>query len=601
MAKIYGAQSTIRLLVQLAAVAVVVSVPWLLHQRLLADTLTAQDWVTHTAEATTQVSLVQSAVRDADRVLLWLALNPERPGEMLPVLDAARAQTQERLAELERLTEDNPDQKARVAQIRVLAEARNAEADRVLALLAAGDVAMARELLDNPASMSQLREIGESLIAHEDELMAERRADAEQQRRQYTWITTGFAALQLVLLALLVAISERQHRRRMHLESATREARDRADLILNAVRKPIALLDCHQRIVLCNPAFQSLYAKPGVDLVGEELKVIGDRAWDNAELLQKLHDVCFLGRELWDHEQVQSSAQAGRRVMLVNARRMPGSDGADPSIILTANDVTATRSAERQIRELNEQLNERVEEISEANRELERFSYSVSHDLRAPLRHIAAYALKLERELDLEAGTRAAQHLGVIGESAQRMGVLIDELLTHSRLGRAALKPEPVSMAAMVAQVKAMLEADADGRSIEWQIGELPEVAGDATSLRLLWQNLLGNAVKYSGRRERPRIGVEARFDPERQEHVFTVSDNGAGFDMAYVDKLFGVFQRLHTNEEFPGTGIGLANARRVVGRHGGRIWAEGEPDRGARFHFTLPARPAPASATTTS
>jgi signal transduction histidine kinase len=596
MAKFSGAQSTLRLLLQLAAVAVVVSVPWLLHQRLLSDTLVAQDWVTHTAEATTQVSLVQSAVRDADRVLLWLALNPERPSEMLATLDHARAQTEARLVELERLTEDNPDQKARVAQIRVLVAARTAEADRVLTLLAAGNVATARELLDSPASMAQLREVGESLIVHEGELMTRRRADAEQQRRQYTWITTGFAGLQLVLLALLVGLSERQHRRRMQLETQTREARDRATLILNAVRKPIALIDCHQRVVLCNPAFQSIYAQPGVDLVGAELKAVGEGAWDNAELLQKLHDVCFLGRELWDHELVQTSAQAGRRVMLVNARRMPGTDGSDPSLILTANDVTATRSAERQIRELNEQLSERVDEISEANRELERFSYSVSHDLRAPLRHIAAYALKLERELELTDGSRAAHHLGVIGESARRMGVLIDELLQHSRLGRAPLKPARVSTAAMVAELKAMLEADADGRVIDWRIGELPEVEGDPTSLRLVWQNLLGNAVKYSGRRERPRIDVEARFDPERQEHEFTVGDNGAGFDMAYADKLFGVFQRLHTSEEFPGTGIGLANARRIVVRHGGRIWAQGEPDRGARFHFTLPARPAPSA-----
>lgn len=595
MAKISGAQSSIRLLLQLSAVALVVAVPWLLHQRLLSDTLVAQDWVTHTAETTTQVSLVQSAVRDADRMLLWLALHPERPAAILATLDQARAQVEDRLVELERLTDDNPEQKARVAQMRVLAVTRSAEADRVLELLAVGDTAMARELLDSPGSMAQLREVGDSLIRYEGELMAQRRADADQQRRQYTWITSTFAVLQLLLLALLVGLSERQLRRRAQLEAQTRQARERADLILNAVRKPIALIDGRQRIVLCNPAFHSLYAKDGVDLVGEELRLIGDGAWDDAELLQKLHDVGFLGRELWDHEVVQSSVQAGRRVLLVNARRMPGTDGGDHSLILTANDVTATRSAERQIRELNEQLSQRVDEISEANRELERFSYSVSHDLRAPLRHIAAYAMKLERELKLDPDDKSAHFLAVIGDSAQRMGVLIDELLVHSRLGRAPVKPQPVAMSALVAEVRAMLEADAGGRRIDWRIGELPEVAGDPTTLRLLWQNLLGNAVKYSGRRETARIEVESRFDPQRQEHVFTVSDNGAGFDMAYVDKLFGVFQRLHTVDEFPGTGIGLANARRIVARHGGRIWAEGEPDRGARFHFTVPARPAPA------
>lgn len=137
-----------------------------------------------------------------------------------------------------------------------------------------------------------------------------------------------------------------------------------------------------------------------------------------------------------------------------------------------------------------------------------------------------------------------------------------------------------------------MLETDARGRSIDWRVAALPTVSGDPSTLRLVWQNLLGNALKYTARRDRAVIEVDVRHDPERHEYVFRVADNGVGFDMAYADKLFGVFQRLHTAEEFAGTGIGLANARRVLARHGGRIWAEAEPDRGARFFFTLPDHP---------
>ena len=188
---------------------------------------------------------------------------------------------------------------------------------------------------------------------------------------------------------------------------------------------------------------------------------------------------------------------------------------------------------------------------------------------------------------------KTRHYLEVIGGSARRMSQLIDDLLVYSRLGRGALRLQAVDMQSLVAEARAMLDAAelGEGRAdrVEWRIAPLPIVLADENMMRQVWSNLLGNAVKYSSQRERAVIDVEHRRQ-EDGSHLFSVRDNGAGFDMAYAGKLFGVFQRLHKASDFPGTGIGLASVRRVLGRHGGRIWAESAPDQGATFFFTLPA-----------
>ena len=234
-----------------------------------------------------------------------------------------------------------------------------------------------------------------------------------------------------------------------------------------------------------------------------------------------------------------------------------------------------------------------MEQVSDVNRELEAFSYSVSHDLRAPLRHIAGFADKLGRHLGGDLDEKSRHYLDVVSESTRRMSALIDDLLVYSRLGRSALRLQMVDMQSMVADTRALLDANAGeespGRVIEWEIHAMPVVVADENMLRQVWLNLLGNAVKYSAGADPARIEV-AHGQMDDGSHHFRVTDNGAGFDMKYAGKLFGVFQRLHAPSEFPGTGIGLASVRRVLTRHGGRIWAESEPGKGATFHFILPA-----------
>ncbi len=253
-----------------------------------------------------------------------------------------------------------------------------------------------------------------------------------------------------------------------------------------------------------------------------------------------------------------------------------------------------------EVRALNAELEQRVRartaQLDGANKELEAFAYSVSHDLRAPLRHISGFSELLATREAENLDQRGKHYLDVITGSVRQMGSLIDDLLQFSRTGRAELQITKVDMDEQVREVLGPLKRQADGREIVWSIGPLPGVSGDPALLRQVWANLLDNAVKYTRGREPARIEVYARDGDDSSENVFVVRDNGVGFDMQYAHKLFGVFQRLHSSEEFEGTGIGLANVQRIVHRHGGRVWAEAELDRGASFFFALPRRKESAS-----
>ena len=231
-------------------------------------------------------------------------------------------------------------------------------------------------------------------------------------------------------------------------------------------------------------------------------------------------------------------------------------------------------------------------ELERSNKELEAFSYSVSHDLRAPFRHIVGYSEMLREEEDGRLGDESRRYIDTIIESAQYAGSLVDNLLAFSRMGRTTIHPVPIDMNSLTREVVRDVMSDANGRSISWKIGDLPKVEGDLMMIRLAMSNLASNAVKYT----RPRAEAVVEIDAEAKggEVIFSVRDNGIGFDMRYADKLFGVFQRLHRMEDFEGTGIGLANVRRIMSRHGGRTWGEGEVDRGATFFFALPGLSGP-------
>ena len=256
-------------------------------------------------------------------------------------------------------------------------------------------------------------------------------------------------------------------------------------------------------------------------------------------------------------------------------------------------DTTAVAMENVQVyQELEQRVRDRTAALEMANEDLESFSYSVSHDLRAPVRAIGGFCRLLASDHDGQLDAEMKRKLAVIGSEAERMSRLIDGLLDFSRLGHAAVRPADVDMRAMAQRVFDKLTADQPRQGIRFELGSLPSVRADASLLEHVWTNLISNAIKYSSKESAPRIDVSASSGD--REHVFTVRDNGAGFDPRYELRLFGVFQRLHHEEEFPGTGVGLALVKRIVRRHGGRIWAEGSPGEGAAFHFSLPAAEAP-------
>jgi PAS domain S-box-containing protein len=250
-------------------------------------------------------------------------------------------------------------------------------------------------------------------------------------------------------------------------------------------------------------------------------------------------------------------------------------------------DITERKHRDEHVRGLNQELTRRSAELEAINKELEAFSYSVSHDLRAPLRHIAGYAGLLQKSASSILDEKCRRYMATILESAKRMGTLIDDLLGFARIGRAETRESMVSLEQLVKEVQNEVCQEREGRSVTWKIGPLPDLYGDRSMLKLVLVNLISNALKFSRMRPTPEIEIGAT-DGSGGVVVF-VKDNGIGFDMKYVNKLFGVFQRLHKANEFEGTGIGLATVQRIIRRHGGQVWAEGQVGGGATFYLSLP------------
>jgi signal transduction histidine kinase len=305
------------------------------------------------------------------------------------------------------------------------------------------------------------------------------------------------------------------------------------------------------------------------------------KPYDERYLLNRIQNV-LLNREMGEAE----PAAIGVEIFFNGQRHFITADRLQIlNLLLSTYDAAIHRNKE--LTRAKEELHQLNAKMEDANKELESFSYSVSHDLRAPLRHIAGFANLLRQRGSEQLTENNREYLNKIVDATKQMGQLIEDLLGFSRMGRADMQQRDVDLHRMFKEVCSDLAADAKGRNIEWKLNPLPAVQGDAAMLKQVVVNLISNAIKYTRPRERAEIEIGSAGE-ENGRAIFFVRDNGAGFDMQAAAKLFGVFQRLHRADEFEGTGIGLANVQRIIARHGGRVWAEGIVDQGATFYFTL-------------
>ena len=359
---------------------------------------------------------------------------------------------------------------------------------------------------------------------------------------------------------------------------------------LAAAADGILITDREGSILWVNPAFlkQSGYAEG--EVIGNTPRLL--RSGRHEPAFYRAFWKTILGGETWRGEMINRRRDGTLYQEWLTVTPVRSAAGEITHFIAIMLDITERKRVEEQVRQFNTTLEDRVrqrtEELEAANKELEAFSYSVSHDLRAPLRHIDGYVELLRHEPGARLPGKSRHYLDQIADSARRMGRLIADLLTFSKTARSELRRERVELGKLVEEAIRQLEPEAGGRTLVWKQDRLPDVEGDRSLLRLALANLLANAVKFT----RPRPAAEISIgcaSQTRAEAVVFIRDNGVGFDMKYAGNLFGAFQRLHSAAEFEGTGIGLANVRRIIARHGGRTWAESKPGGGATFYFSLP------------
>jgi PAS domain S-box-containing protein len=399
----------------------------------------------------------------------------------------------------------------------------------------------------------------------------------------YLIVFVGFASMVGWFSAVRRSVERDLFQARDHLQAEVKERTEQASL-LDLTHDTILVRDMDFVITYWNHGAQELYGWSPREAIGQHsdelLRTIFPAPLDDirAELLQT-------GR--WEGELKRTKAD-GSELVVASRWSLRRDEREQPVAIMeTSNNVTLRKQREEEIRALNEELAGRSAELEVTNKELEAFAYSVSHDLRAPLRHMAGYAELLQKKASAVLDEKSNRYMNMILESAKRMGNLIDDLLTFSRIGRAETQMTIVNLDQLVKEVHSELQQETKGRDILWKIDTLPVCRGDRSMLRVVLVNLLSNAVKFT--RGQPHAKIEIGCaDGNKDEIVVFVRDNGAGFDMKYVQKLFGVFQRLHHADAFEGTGIGLATVQRIIHRHGGKAWGEGAVDEGATFYFSV-------------
>lgn len=371
------------------------------------------------------------------------------------------------------------------------------------------------------------------------------------------------------------------------VNSSFNESNNRFYTIFYANPIPISIMECETKTYTnVNQSWCDFFGYQAEEVIGSNYKKLGIITTETRKLIDKTLEK----KEKINTIEMEVFTKSGDKKIVYYNRVLIKIQEKD-YIVYLMTDITERKEIEKKMMNLNIELEEKVKqrtsELEASNKELESFSYSVSHDLRAPLRYINGYVDLLNERFRDDLPEKAQHYLEVISSASKQMGTLIDELLLYSRTGRQVISKINLDMNILVHEVVEKFYFEIQNRKIEWEISNLPIVNADYTMMKQVWTNLIDNALKYSRNNELTKIKIG--IAEEKDYYKFFIQDNGVGFDMKYAGKLFGVFQRLHSQTEFEGTGIGLANVQRIIHKHNGRIWADAELNKGATFYYTLP------------
>lgn len=551
----------------------------------------ATAWVSHTHEVLKEMENIRAGVDSLESSQRgYIVLGDEH---LLAPRKQIETDINRSIQNLRVLTADNPHQQPRLQELEpLIAQCMDFEKGTIDARRQQG-LGPAQRMLALPNGMELLAGIDRLLGTMRDEeyslLISRQKQSEEDFITIFLLIPVGvflsLTTLSLALFFLNEGIAERA-RAEEKLKESLKKITDLQDALdEHAI---VAITDPQGRITYVNDKFCAISKYRRDELIGQDHRIINS-AYHPKEFIRDLWKT-IAGGKVW-HGEIKNKAKDGS-VYWVDTTLVPflNEKGKPRQYIAIRSDITERKRVEEEILNLNATLEQRVTErtaqLEMANKELEAFSYSVSHDLRSPLRAIDGFSQAMLEDYAPQLPPEGKHYLETIRGGAQRMGILIDDLLAFSRLSRVSVSKQTVNTDRLVQGVVEELNPEREGRQVEIRIGKLPMCQGDASLLKQVWANLISNAFKYT-RQRKPAV-VEIDSKQEGSKNVFFIRDNGAGFDMRYVHKLFGVFQRLHRADEFEGTGVGLAIVQRVIHRHGGRVWAEGALDRGATFYFTL-------------